>query len=204
MQNSTRDSLRKAFFEAFFVVFGVVLALAANEWRQNAAAERRAARALADIEAELAANREMVAASREYHWETVTMLGDRMKAGEPVYPRDFTRGFIWPALVENTAWEVAKETGSLSEMDYSRVLELSAVYGAQDRYRTQAETVGGMIYQRMLDGGIEAVTEGHKNLISIIYTFVYREQELLDDYAAVLDGVRDEEDEPETDDGSVE
>ncbi len=40
-------SIRSAFFEALFVVFGVVLALAANEWRQNVKAEELADAALA-------------------------------------------------------------------------------------------------------------------------------------------------------------
>jgi len=186
MQMQTRDALRKAFFEAFFVVFGVVLALAANEWRQGAAAARRADEALAVIETELESNRALVRESLDYHQGQIQLLHERMKAGEAVFPRDFTRGFIHPALLESTAWEVAKETGATASMDYHRVLALSAVYGAQDRYRTQAETVGAMIYRKMLDGGIEAVTGSPKNLMSIIQTFAYRETGLLEEYAAVL------------------
>lgn len=202
MQTVTRDALRKAFFEAFFVVFGVILALGANEWRQSAAAERHADRAAANIEAELRANRELVAASLEYHDGLVAMLGERMQTGEPVYPREFSRGFVFPALVEGTGWEVAKETGAVADMDYDRVLEYSAIYGSQERYRTQAELVGGMIYQKMFDGGIQAITDNHKNLLSIIYTFVYRENGLLREYDALL-GAVDREDDEETDDGST-
>jgi hypothetical protein len=203
MQIKTRDALRKAFFEAFFVVFGVILALGANEWRQSAAAQRHADRAAANIEAELRANRALVLASMEYHNGLVAMLGERGKTGEPIYPREFSRGFIFPALVEGTGWEVAKETGAVADMDYDRVLEYSSLYGSQQRYRTQAELVGGMIYQKMFDGGINSITDNHKNLLSIIYTFIYRENGLLREYDAVL-GAADQEIEEETDDGSTE
>jgi len=188
MKENTRDSMRKAFFEAFFVVFGVVLALAANEWRQNAAATRHADEALATIEAELTTNRDLVIASREYHQGQVDLLTERMKASEPVYPREFPKGFIFPARVSDTAWEVAKETGALANMDYETVLALSNVYAAQDRYMNQAEMVGALIYEVMLDGGIEAVVDNHKNLMSVIYTFVYRETGLIEEYAAVPAG----------------
>ena len=186
MQTVTRDALRKAFFEAFFVVFGVILALAANEWRQNAAADRHAAEALANIEGEVAANRELVAASLEYHQGQVAMIGERMKTGEPVQPKDFPKGFVFPAQVSHTAWEVAKETGAIANMDYDRVLELSKAYAAHDRYLTQTETIGGIIYEKMIEGGIESITDNSKNLLSIIYTFVYKEMALLGEYDALL------------------
>ena len=186
MQEKTRDSLRKAFFEAFFVVFGVILALGANEWRQNAAADRRADEALVTIEAELASNRELVRASMEYHQGQVALLVERMKAGEPVYPREFPKGFVFPAQIAHTAWEVAKETGAIANMDYETVLELSTVYAAHDRYLIQSETIGGLIYKKMLEGGIEAITDNHKNLMSIIYTFVYKEIALLEVYDGTL------------------
>lgn len=186
MQEKTRDSLRKAFFEAFFVVFGVILALGANEWRQNAAADRHADEALAKIEAEIDANRDLVRASLEYHERQVALLAERMKAGEPVYPREFPKGFVFPAQVSHTAWEVAKETGAISNMDYDTVLRLSKVYAAHDRYLIQAEMIGGLIYEKMFEGGITAITDNHKNLLSIIYTFVYKEHGLLEEYDAAL------------------
>lgn len=186
MREKTRDSLRKAFFEAFFVVFGVVLALGANEWRQNAAADRQAAEAMENIRAELAANRELVQASLDYHNGQVALLGERMHSGEPVKANEFNKGFVFPAPIANTAWEVAKETGALANMDYGEVLALSDVYVSQDRYRDQARTIGGLIYEIMLHGGHEEVLENKKSLLSVIYTFVYREMGLLEEYDKVL------------------
>lgn len=186
MQEKTRESLRKAFFEAFFVVFGVILALGANEWRQNAAAERHAEEAMANIRAELAANRELVVESEAYHMDRVMFLTERMKAGEIATPNDFNRGFVYAAQITDTAWEVAKETGAVSNMDYDEVLTLSAIYSAQERYQKQAQTIGNMIYGDILHDGIEAIPAKPKNLMSIIYTFVYRERQLLAEYDEVL------------------
>ena len=42
MRAETRAELRGALFEAAFVVLGVVLALAANEWREDVAHRRQA------------------------------------------------------------------------------------------------------------------------------------------------------------------
>ena len=42
MKENLRSTLRSAFFEALFVVFGVILALAANEWRESVKAQKLA------------------------------------------------------------------------------------------------------------------------------------------------------------------
>ena len=52
--------LTEALFEAFFVVLGVILALSANEWRQNQAAKAKAESALQEIHDELASNMQLV------------------------------------------------------------------------------------------------------------------------------------------------
>ncbi len=124
MKDNLRNSLRSASLEAAFVVFGVVVALAANEWRQDVKAQELADAALVTIVAELETNLELVRASRDYHQSTVGMMQEKMKTGETVAASDFPRGFINPAWVTDTAWGVAQETGVLADFDYETLLIL--------------------------------------------------------------------------------
>jgi len=186
MKDNLRTTLRSAFFEAVFVVLGVVLALAANEWRQNVKARELADSALDSIVAELATNLELVRASREYHEAEIQMLQKKVGAGEEPLPREFKRGFINPAWVTATAWEVAKETGVLADFDYETVLTLSATYGRFDHYTEQADLAGQLVYGKLFSEGTQGITSQPVNLMTIIYTFVYREKELEASLAATL------------------
>ena len=102
MKEPTRSALKSAFFEAFFVILGVLLALGANEWRQNAAAEEQAEAALTSILAEQRANREDIQAAHDYHTDQVAMLRKKTEAGETPTGNDFPRGFIAPAIAKTS------------------------------------------------------------------------------------------------------
>jgi hypothetical protein len=188
MKENTRHALKSAFFEAFFVILGVGLALAANEWRQNTAAQKQADSALAGILVELEDNRAQVQASHDYHMGLVGMIQEKMGAGEAPVVDDFPRGFVSPARVADTAWDVATQTGVVSNMEYATLLELSRMYGLQDQYLSQVESVGGLIYGQIMAGGTQAIADNHRNLLQIIYTFIYREYGLLAAYDAMQTG----------------
>lgn len=191
MPQPVSQLLRSALFEAFFVVLGVVLALGANEWRQDRADQAHARRALAAITEELAANRAAVQASHDYHQDRLRAIYAAQSEGEALAPRDFPRGFIGPAQVYQTAWEAARETGALSDLDYATLLALSRAYESQDRYEAQARAVGGIIYEQMFREGVDSVAAAGTKLAALIHTFRFREEELLSSYdevLAVLDG----------------
>lgn len=185
---SHRDAslLRSAFYEAFFVVLGVVLALAANEWRQNQIQQSRADDALDAVHAELQLDLEMLQSSRAYHEEKMGALWAMAKNDES--PQDagfFDRGFIHPAEVQLTAWETARTTGLVEEFGLDDVLRLSELYAKMARYEAQALAIGQIIYAVMLDEGIEGMTGRWRNLMAIQGTFAYREKDLttaLEDY----------------------
>lgn len=178
MLENLRLTLRSAFFEAVFVVFGVVLALAANEWRQKANANQMAQEALGSIVAELKTNQNLIADSQQYHQAQVGKLVGMMKDNKVPTMDDYPRGFINPAWVTDTAWTVAQETGVLADMDYNTVLVLSATYESLERYEKQSDMVGQKIYGELFDGGAESLAANPKNLMNIIYTFIYREEQL--------------------------
>ena len=178
MKENLRSTLRSAFFEAVFVVLGVVLALAANEWRQNVKAQELADAALSSMIVELETNRDLVRESREYHEGKVELLQQKMGAGTSPAPRDFDRGFINPAWTTDTAWEVAKETGVLADIEYETVLTLSATYDRIERYTKQSELGGQLVYEKLFAEGAQGIVDKPMNLMTIIYTFIFREQQL--------------------------
>ncbi len=186
MKDNLRNSLRSAFLEAAFVVFGVVLALAANEWRQNVKAQGLADAALVTIVAELRSNQELVQASRLYHEESVTAIQVKLRSGEKVIAEDFPRGFINPAWTTDTAWGVAQETGVLADFEYETLLTLSATYDRLERYNKQSDLVGQLVYGKMFSSGMQGVVENPANLMTIIYTFIFREKQVEEELATTL------------------
>ena len=178
--------MKSAIFQAILVVFGVVLAFAANEWREAAADRREAAEALAGIREELAANRAAAAASAAYHQEKLALIGERQAAGAALGVRDFPRGFISPATLSTAAWTSASETGALAHLDYREIVRLSRLYDMQTVYQNQTLTAGGIIYQRMFDDGLSSIPANGEGLAGFIATFLYREQALVEAYDAAL------------------
>lgn len=186
MTNKTKDAIRSALFEASFVVLGVILALAANEWRQDRADKQQSQQALATIFEELKTNRSAVAEAMDYHHGLIEMLFADHEDGWRPEARQFTRGFVAPARTSRTAWETAAETGAFPKTDFTIVKDLSHVYAQQERYEVQARSVGEIIYGEMFKGGTAAIAANYKNLASIIGTFAYREKQMLEVYDEMI------------------
>lgn len=171
--------LRAAVLEAGLVVFGVVLAFAANEWREQRASERRAEHAITGILEELRANRIAVATSLEYHEGLLRAVSDATRGGAAPGIETFSRGFVMPASVYRTAWDSASATGALETVDFATLLQLSRVYAQQDRYEQQSGHIAPLIYGELYRGGRAAILANHRNLASLIGAMAYRERELL-------------------------
>ncbi len=184
---------RPIVLEAFFVVLGVVLALAANAWRQALIDRRAASTALESIREELGANRQAVLRSLQYHLHLSDTLGlilrqtaaQRDSAPLPGI-RVFAQGFVHPAQLLSTAWETAAATEAVRHMAHDDVLVLARIYDQQRRYAMQSEQIGALIYGEIFARGTNAVIRNYPNLLSIIGTFWFRECELLVDYDRAL------------------
>lgn len=186
MKEATRQSLRAALFEAAFVVLGVVLALAANEWREQRASAARADHALAGILEELEENRRSVASSLAYHQGILEAIDAAAAASETPGIGTFSRGFVSAANVYRTAWESASATGAFETMDFETVLSLSRAYAQQERYEHQAQGIAPLIYEDLYRGGTGAILANYSNLASLVRTLAYRERELLELYDETL------------------
>lgn len=168
-------------------MLGVVLALAANEWRQARAERALAADALESIREELVENRRLVAEAQAYHAALSDTLAALARQGAPrVDMRLFREGFINPAEVLTTAWEAARAADVIRDIDYSTVLVASHAYSAQERYRRSAENAGAVFWDALLREGSEGIAVNYRNLVAIIGGFWYMEGELLREYDAAL------------------
>jgi hypothetical protein len=182
--------MREAAFEAAFVVLGVVLALGANEWRESRARRSEANAALSEIVQELRGNRATVQQSFTYHSSVLDTLRQHDERRGPPDIRVFSRGFVSPAQVNQTAWETAAQTGALSHIAYEDVLLLSRAYRQQQRYDEQAGSIGQIIYAELYRAGPNSIVRNYHNLAAIIGTFAYRERGLLALYDSTLTAVR--------------
>jgi hypothetical protein len=123
--------------EAVFTVVAILLALAADDWRQRREERRLADAALASFAMELRDNQRRLAAVRPYHDSLAVGLraavetldrGDSFTMGS-LQPR--FRGIVPPMLL-STAWDAALTTGALRHVDYALVSELAALYAEQE------------------------------------------------------------------------
>jgi hypothetical protein len=183
MKQATKQMLKSAAFESSFVVLGVVLALAANEWRNDYQIRQETLKTLESIHRELAENRKLVAQSQDYHQSKLLKL-NKLESEPDI--REFEKGFISPARISDVAWRAASETGALKNVAYEELLNLSKLYKAQSDYVYQSKNIGNIIYQKLFDGGHQAMLGNYKNLSMIIATMSYREYELLQLYDSAL------------------
>lgn len=186
MRSRFRELLGPALFEASFVVLGIVLAYLANEWREKRVHRQDAEAARAAIVAELKENRNAAASSFTYHRGLLDTLGALQRANIPATIRVFTRGFMSPAQLGATAWEVAAQSGALNHMAYSEMLRFSHVYAEQRRYDAQTAGVSSVIYSELFRMGPMEMARAGIGLSSLIGTFEYRERGLVALYDSVL------------------
>jgi type II secretory pathway pseudopilin PulG len=186
MRRNLRELVGPALFEATFVVLGVVLALAANQWREARQQRQRVSVATSAIAAELRDNRAAVVAASEYHSSMLDSLRvERAPSWRPS-PFLFSRGFVSPAQLSSTAWQSAAAAGVVEHMPYQVVLRLSRAYANQGRYEHQAQSIGEVIYGELYRTGAQGITNNYRNLGNLIAAFLYRERQLMALYDSTL------------------
>jgi len=137
-----RPPLLKILVEIALIATGVFLGLAADQWREREQHRDAARASLRRFRAEIVANRQAVAAVREYH--TLTRASVREYLAKDHETRNVAdvpiRGLQWVSF-EHTAWDLSLATQSLSYLDEDVAFSLSRIYSAQQSY---AELTRGM------------------------------------------------------------
>jgi hypothetical protein len=126
------------------IVLAVLLALLADEWREDAQNAEIADRALAAVRAELAGNRNELRSDLELNRELLAELEGAVETleaapapPEPVDP-DTRLGLNFSLLVD-AAWTSATLTRATHYMDFERVSAFAHTYEVQRLYLRQQE-----------------------------------------------------------------
>jgi hypothetical protein len=180
--------------DVLLVILGAALAVAAEQWRDTRAEHRRVALAIGGIRAELLDNMSRVERARAHHLQMADTLASYAARGQLPPQRVYFGGVIQPATPLSTAWQAARETGTLAELPYSLVLALGPVYEEQARYRALGDALA---QSTMIDvehrGALPVFRNDFANFIVIDQDFANREMVLSNDYhrtLAKLDSVR--------------
>lgn len=169
------------------IIVGALLAFASEELRDSRSRRSRVSAAMASIRDELAENQRLVRAAEAHH----RFLSDTLAklAAHHAQPdvAIYSNGMWNPAIVTSTAWQAARETGTLADMPMATVLQLAPAYEAQDRYRTLAEAMVTAIMGDVRRDGMDTVLrQRFAQFIPLDVDFANREARLLDVYAKAL------------------
>jgi hypothetical protein len=138
--------------EGFFTVVAILLALAADDWREQREERELADDAIAAFVAELGANRERIDRTRAYHDTLRTAMlaaltdtsGRRYRSQSDILPQ--WRG-LSPAFLTHAAWESAVATGALRHVTPEALRALSLTYELQARL----DAINRTLYALVLD-----------------------------------------------------
>lgn len=170
--------------EVFSIVLGVLLALGVNEWRQDKADQKLANQARDNIFAELEANKKHLQITYRRN------LVFQRQAVEEAEEQEFYQ----PAWgLQDTAWNVARDTGALRHMSFEAVSGFSSIYGFQQTYRvqvlqlTQAQMMGLLSSTALEEGNPSDLSRQINERSSpVVELLIRNEKELIEAYDKAL------------------
>ncbi|MEO1368486.1 MAG: hypothetical protein AAFX50_15035 [Acidobacteriota bacterium] len=183
-QPSTPRRALRLVGEATWVMLAVLLAFAADQWREGQGHKKLADRALRGIVEEIRANRGTVSYFLPRHEALRANLPDRPEDWTPPAFEDEENRFD-PIVLRDTAWRTALETNALVHIDYQTVRLLTDAYTFQEAY---AELTRDLLrtsfdLDRHDPSRLEANFEATR---FFLYIFVENEKALLQTYDRVL------------------
>ena len=130
-----RRPVLRVLLEIALIAAGVFLGLAGDAWREREQHRDAARASLRRFRTEIAANREAVAAVREYH--VTTLASVRAYLDKPNKTRNVAdvqiSGLRWVTF-EHSAWDIALATQALAYLDGDVAYALSRAYSVQQSY----------------------------------------------------------------------
>lgn len=140
-----RRKLPELFLEAAMIFFAVMLALAAEEWREKRDRLELADRALRSVVEEMRSNLEELKSTgvrNTERLEAARIVLEELEAGRDQGDADVG---LEVALLSAAAWESAQMSQAVQYLDFDVMRELSEVYEVQDLYeRVQSAAVDNM------------------------------------------------------------
>jgi hypothetical protein len=174
--------------DILLVIIGAVLALATEEWRDARHRRVQMETALTSIRDELKANVLLVTRARERHAFLADTLTKLVAAGRKPDVQIYSNGMANPASVSNTAWQLARQSGALSDVPLSVLLAIAPAYDAQDRYRSVGDALAAELMLDARRNGMDVVLRDRfAQFIPMDIEFGNRETVLLEKYQSALD-----------------
>jgi hypothetical protein len=136
-------SLLRIALEVLLIATGVFLALLGEAWRESAQHRELAETSLRRFRAEIAANRQALAAVADYHAATRQKLEAFLASDRPKTAANFDVPFqgLGPVFFEQTAWDLALATQSLAHIEPELAFALSRAYTVQRGYAAQQSAI---------------------------------------------------------------
>ncbi len=128
-----RERLPEILIEAGSVVFALLLALAANDWRDAHQRRELGEQARASLLAEVGANRQELARTLAENQAELDDLAARLAPAR----QDTSRSMRWSmslAQLSSASWRTAQATQAASGIPFAALLPISRVYETQDIY----------------------------------------------------------------------
>jgi hypothetical protein len=158
--------LLKITLEVVLISVGVFLALMGEQWRESAHTRELAEASLRGFRSEILANRQAVAAVKEYHVTLLKSLQTHLAADTKAPERDRVQiQGLQPVFFEHTAWDLALATQSLAHIDTQLAFALSRTYGLQRTYAEQTRGIMQAIYLRPLTDNFEGLAAYYGDLV---------------------------------------
>ncbi len=125
---------QKLFFEFFSVTLAVFLGLMMNQWRDAYNNKKTMQLSLNNIKAEVSENSEKITKILTDHQAFLVKLDSIISSSEANTDRNDTLANLYFTVLSSTAWESAKLTQSIRNMDIELVSDIAGVYEIQEYY----------------------------------------------------------------------
>ena len=158
--------LPKVIVEVVLISAGVFLALLGDQWRENAHDRRLAMDSLRRFRTEIVANQKSVASVKDYHVTLYKSLQAYLGADPKTRARETVRiNGLQPAFFEQTAWDLALATQSLSHIESDLAFRLSRAYGLQRAYGQFTINIMQAIYLRPMEENFDGLAAYYGDLV---------------------------------------
>ena len=182
-----RRSVLRVLLEVALIAAGVFLGLAGDAWREREQKRETARSSLRRFRTEIAANREAVAAVRDYH--VTTLASVRAYLDKPNRTRNVAdvqiRGLRWVTF-EHSAWDIALATQALAYIDGDVAHSLSRVYSAQQSYSDLTSGMAQAMYLLNPEDDFDAFAQA---LYAFFGDLTFMEPKLLSMYDELLPAI---------------
>ena len=173
--------------DVVLIVLGAVLAFGGEQVRDARHRRAHVEASLLGIRDELRANAALVTHARDHHAFLADTLAKLVASHRLPGVEIYSNGMFNPALVTSTAWQAARETGTLGDIPLTTVLTVAPAYEAQASYRSLAEAMGTAIMTDVRRDGMSTVLRDRfGQFVPLDVDFAHREAILLGHYQKAL------------------